>query len=412
MNKGQKTDTDILDWFTISYRNIYIVAGIVVALILGGGYYLFFKGQQTEAPPAEETEAPPTARLTSIEGNVRVKAQGTFEWVAATTAVALRQGDLVRTSPGATAEMTFVDGTTVLVRPDSLLTVEATGHTPGPRRRIALKVSSGRVHYSKSSVTGSAEVSTPTVKLTQAGPGKGGLSVADSGETDVRIFEGDSAMMETSDGRSFNLGAREAVRVDSTGRAGPRRELPSVPTLRTPPHEAEIAYKDPSETLTMLAWGDVPQAVGYRIQVDYNAHFNRPLIDNKVNGTSATAKGLAAGRYYWRVAAVAQGGEGSFADYSRFTIVSSAGKTPDGAPPPPLAIESLDVRTNILQVKGRTEPGAAVTVNGQRIDVGADGAFNEFVTLNTAGEQVVLIRAVGLNGGVAERKRTVVVAAF
>jgi hypothetical protein len=78
-------------------------------------------------------------------------------------------------------------------------------------------------------------------------------------------------------------------------------------------------------------------------------------------------------------------------------------------PPPPLLIESVDVRTNILQVKGRTEPGASVTVNGQPVDVQADGSFNEFITLDKPGAQVVLIRATGLQGGVAEVRRRVVV---
>ena len=68
------------------------------------------------------------------------------------------------------------------------------------------------------------------------------------------------------------------------------------------------------------------------------------------------------------------------------------------------------MRTNILQVKGRTEPGATVTVNGQRVDVQAATArFNDFITLEKAGRQVVVIRATGLNGGVNEQKRPVVV---
>jgi hypothetical protein len=67
------------------------------------------------------------------------------------------------------------------------------------------------------------------------------------------------------------------------------------------------------------------------------------------------------------------------------------------------------VRTNILQVKGRTEPGASVTVNGQPVDVQEDGTFNEYITLDKPGRQVVTIRSTGLSGGVREEKRSVVV---
>jgi hypothetical protein len=66
------------------------------------------------------------------------------------------------------------------------------------------------------------------------------------------------------------------------------------------------------------------------------------------------------------------------------------------------------LRTNILRIKGRSKPGATVTVNGGHIAVGADGTFNEFVTLDKPGQQVVLVRATSLNGGVSERRQSVV----
>ena len=102
------------------------------------------------------------------------------------------------------------------------------------------------------------------------------------------------------------------------------------------------------------------------------------------------------------------GVEGSFSALSAFSIARPTARA--GVPPPPLTVESLEVRNNILQIKGRSEPGASVTVNGQRVEVQADGSFNEFVTLDKAGAQVVEIRAVGLNGGVMVKRQSVVVA--
>ena len=62
-------------------------------------------------------------------------------------------------------------------------------------------------------------------------------------------------------------------------------------------------------------------------------------------------------------------------------------------------------------MRGRTEAGATLTVNGQRVDVGGDGSFNEFIQLpaEKAGRQIVVFRAVGINGGVTESKRPVMV---
>ena len=52
-----------------------------------------------------------------------------------------------------------------------------------------------------------------------------------------------------------------------------------------------------------------------------------------------------------------------------------------------------------------------MTVNGQRVDVASDGAFNEFIQLpaEKPGRQLVVFRAVGINGGVTEIKRPVMV---
>src|SRR5207245_2612701 len=102
------------------------------------------------------------------------------------------------------------------------------------------------------------------------------------------------------------------------------------------------------------------------------------------------------------------GVEGSFSDFVLFRVT----KPQAGAvqpTPPPLAIETLEARGNILQVKGKTEPGASLTVNGQRIDVATNGSFNEYITLEVGAKPVVVIRVTGINGGVTEQKRPVVI---
>src|SRR6266850_6912118 len=102
-----KDQDDIVDWFTVSYRSIYIAVGLVALLAGGVGYYYYSR----HAPVADTTPGPPstvtTARFTTVEGNVKVKTVGTFEWVSADPTMVLRKSDLVRTGNGATAEITF-----------------------------------------------------------------------------------------------------------------------------------------------------------------------------------------------------------------------------------------------------------------------------------------------------------------
>jgi hypothetical protein len=239
------------------------------------------------------------------------------------------------------------------------------------------------------------------------------IRVAEAGDSDISMFRG-SGHVETRTGQLIELSTSQAVRVDAAGKAGPKVTLPDMPVLLAPPHQAEISYPAPAQATTLLAWKEVPGSAGYHFQIDYSAYFSRPLYDRQGwKGNSIELRGLDVGKYYWRVAAVDKNGnQGQFSDFFRFSVAAPGRAPGAGGPPPPLTIQSLEVRSNILLIKGRTEAGASVTVNGQRVPVLDDGSFNEFITLDQAGKQVVVVRATGINGGVRELRRPVEVGAF
>ena len=411
--KGQD---DIVDWFTVSYRSIFIA--ILVVILVGGaaGYYFWTRN----APAAAAIEPPAatvtTARFTTLEGNVKVKTVGTFEWVNADRSMVLRKSDLVRTGAGAAAEITFFDGTTLHVRPDSLITIEESSEDPRTKlRRVAAHISSGEVQFNapRSTAAGAErEFSTPTLRTTTGEAAAGGVSVQESGESNVKLYTG-TATVATKTGDSVKLAANTQLKVDAAGKAEPVHALPQVPALLAPQHQTEITYQDPARATTLLVWKPVPGATAYHVMLDYNAYFNRPLVDRTgITDPSVEVRGLDVGKYYWRVAAVDKdNAEGSFSDFARFTVSRPQGGGRGTGDPPPIIIESLEVRQNILQVRGRTEPGATLTVNAQRVDVASDGAFNEFIQLpaERPGRQIVVFRSVGINGGVAEVKRPVMV---
>jgi hypothetical protein len=412
-----KSQDDMVDWFTVSYRSIF-VALLLVVLVGGGVGYYFWTRNAPAATPADAT--PPatitTARFTTLEGNVKVKTVGTFEWVNADRAMALRKSDLVRTGPGSAAEITFFDGTMLHVRPDSLITIEESSEDPRTKqRRVAAHISSGEVQFNAPRATAAGaerEFSTPTLRTTTREAAAGGVSVQESGESNVKLYTG-TATVATRTGDTVQLAANTQLKVDAAGKAEPVHNLPPVPALLAPQHQTEITYQDPTRATTLLVWKPVPGAAAYHVMLDYNAYFNRPLVDRTgITEPSVEVRGLDVGKYYWRVAAVDKDGvEGSFSDFARFTVSRPQGGGKGTGDPPPILIESIEVRQNILQVRGRTEPGATLTVNGQRVDVAADGGFNEFIQLpaEKPGRQVVVFRAVGINGGVAESKRPVMV---
>lgn len=413
--KHPRSSDDLLDWFTVSYRSIFLVIALVLvaAGVVGYRYYT----HNVPTPPVDDKPVAggvTTARFRTIEGSVKVKPVGTFEWVSADTGTVLRKSDLVRTSAGSAAEIAFFDGTIVHVRPDSLITIEETSVDPSTnQRKVAWHISSGEVNFQtvrRNAAGSAAEISTPSVRTSAGEQTEGGIRVAQSGDSDVRIWRG-SGEIETRTGERMSLGPAEAVKVDAAGKAAPKQVLPAVPTLLAPQHQTEITYPDPTRATTLLIWKAVPGAASYHVMLDYSAYFNRPIVDRGgISDSSVQLRGLDTGKYYWRVAAVDKSGvEGAFSEFARFTVVRRGGPGASGGPPPPLVIQELELRTNILQVKGRTEPGATVTVNGQRVDVQGDGSFNEFITLDKPGRQLVVVRAIGLAGGVNEQRRPVVV---
>jgi hypothetical protein len=408
--KEERSKVDLVEWFTVSYRSLYIVAGVALGLGAAGGFWYYYKHSPSSSPQAETVPTTAaSARFVSIEGSVQMKAAGSLRWESANKTMALNKADLVRTGSGSSAEIRFFNDAVFRVRPDSVFIIEESSEDPASKqRRAAVKIQSGEVNFQvpQRDVRGGATtISTPTVKTTAADEAEGNVNVAGGGVSTLRLFRG-TMQGQTTGGDKLALAANEGMKIDAQGRAGPKVVLPGVPTLTAPPPQADISYPNPAEATTLLAWKPVPGAVAYHVLVDMTASFNRPVVDRREwKPLSMELRGLDVGGYFWQVAAVDKDGtQGSFSEPSRFVVSQGAAH---GAPPQ-LSWESLNPRGNAVQIKGRTEAGAVLSVNGQRIDVRSDGSFNEFLTLSS-GRQEVVVRATSADGGVAELRRPVVV---
>jgi hypothetical protein len=394
---------DRIEWFTVSYRTLALAGG---ALVVAGalGWLVFGPKEPPPPPPASSVET--RVRFASFDGSVHVKPAGTLEWKAATLAMVLKQNDLVRTGSGATAEILFADGMKISVRPDTLITIVESSQNPVSRQqRTALAVQSGEANFQTAAREGSTTISTPTLRTTASRDTAGNIQVAESGETGLRIFKGQGEA-ETRSGQKVRLVANQGVTVDPAGTAGPTVDLPTVPLLTAPPNRADIAYEDLPGSVTLLVWNAVPGATGYRVMVDYSPTFARPLYDRQGHRpTQLEVRSLEAGSYYWKVAALdGRGSEGSFSDAWRFTLAAAPTST---GPTPLLVFEAAELKRNVLHVSGRTEPGATLTLNGERLEVQADGTFNEFLTFTGNAGATVVLRATTRNGGMVEDRRRV-----
>jgi hypothetical protein len=397
--------SDRIEWFTVRYRTLGLAGAAIVLLALVWWLVLV----RRTPPPSPVVDVETGARFMSIEGRVEVKRSGTLEWIPATMAIGLRQNDLVRTGSGGTAEIRLADGTVFNLRTDGLMTIEESTQNPVSRQqRVALSIQSGEANFQTAArtVPGSTTFTTPTVRTTTDRETTGNIRVdGNTGATGLKIFQG-SARAETKTGQRIDLKNNEGVAVDAAGAAGPKLTLPQVPQLTAPPNQTEVAYQDLARAVTLLVWSAVPDASAYRVLVDYSPNFARPLYDRQsVHATQLELRGLDAGTYYWKVAAVDDKSvEGSYSDLWHFTLAKAP---PSAATPPPLVVETVELKGNVLHVRGRTEPGASLSCNGARLEVQPDGTFNEFLTFEGDAAGTVLIRASGVRGGVAEVRHQV-----
>ena len=405
-NQPRPGGRDRIEWFTVRYRTL-VLAGIG-GLAVAAAAWVFF-APRTPPPPATASRVETGARFSLIEGSVQVKRAGQLQWLDATKAMVLRQNDLVRTGPGGTAEIRFEDTSVFSVRPDSLITIAESTQNPLSREQtVSLSIESGEANFQTPArgVPGSTTITTPSARATAQRDTAGNIQVEKGGATDLRIFKG-TGEVQTRAGQRVALASNEGLKVDATGAAGAKVALPGVPQLDSPPDRSELLFPDPTQGLTMLTWAGVPGVANYRVVVDFSPSFARPLYDRRGHRpTQMELRNLEAGEYFWRVSAAdASGTEGGFSDVWRFTVGKTAAAA---ATPPPLSVETLEIKGNLLHVRGRTEPGAALTVNGERLDVQADGTFDEFLTFE-GGATAILVRVTSTRGGIAEMRRRAVV---
>jgi hypothetical protein len=384
------------------YKDPFSIIGWGIALGSIVAYWYFFVRKPAPKPGQQ------IARLTAVEGAVKVKPNAREAWESARLSDQLHVGDVVQTEPRAGAQISFNSGSVVSVRPDSVVYIGGSAEAS----TAAWRVQSGHVNFSVGDET--TEIVTPTVRTTALQNASGDIDVADAGETDVKIFRG-QAEVETTQGQKITLTENQAVQVDAAGKAGARLDLPPPPTLVAPAAKARLPRVAPPEASARLSWNAVKNGVTYRVAMDYNVTqanllLSAALDEPDIAGTSHDITGLNVGRYFWRVSAVNQDGlEGAFSRVSFFAVVEPETPQPTPTPgvkPPALVLETLDeVVPGVVYVGGRTDPGATVVVDGNAVKVMPDGSFSEYVRRSGPGE--VVVRATGADGQFAEQARAV-----
>ena len=154
--------------------------GIALASILA--YWYFFVRKPVPKPGQQ------IARLTAVDGKVKVKPNAMEAWSDAPLSTQLHVGDVVQTETRAGAEISFNSGSVVKVRSDSVVYIGGSAEAS----TAAWRVQTGRVNFSVGSEA--TEIVTPTLKTTALENASGNIDVGEGGATGVKIFTGEARL--------------------------------------------------------------------------------------------------------------------------------------------------------------------------------------------------------------------------
>lgn len=404
-------------WHTVKYRTVLLYAVVVTTIVLATTYLVFpevsanvvkrLSDVMTPRDNGVATISARQARFVNLDGKVQVKKENSVEWTTADYQITLDKGDLVQTGPEGVARIAFADGTTYTVKGDTLVTVEENIVAQDRASQVAVHISSGQVDLAtgKWEVPGSsAQVSFENAVASLRENSRAAVnSDAKGNEQQITVSTGSAEL--TRGNEHVDIGQHERVSFPTNGQIT-KTDVLAPPELAEPSNLAPITVADPKHDPVHFSWKPVQMAKQYEFQVSTTAMFNHISADKKVATSSVDVAGLDPGDYFWRVRAIDEANNVSDpSDSLRFTLVVQ-GKEQEML----LEVDDTQLQGNIVEVIGRTEPGATLIINGDQVaDIHPDGHFRYFTQPMAKGSHTIAISGQNRRGGSATKRVDVVI---
>ncbi len=413
-----------LRWTTVSYSSV-ATALLLLAFAVGFVFYMLApntfhagtnavgslvnRGIAKIAGNAQDTQSasgPQQAKITNVDGVVKVKRADGNTWVTANIGMLLERGDVVQTSSEGLAKVVFTDGTNYTVKPDSLIVIEENIANASSQTQVKVQLTTGTVDlYTGTYAQGSKSQVSVSGATASLAPESAAMVRNDPRADEHEILAKKGAVEVVRGREAQRLTEYDKVSFKSNSPTMTKTKEISPPTLITPANMAPIFAKGPAAV--EFSWTQVEAAVAYRIQVSRNPFFTSTVFDRRVEQTALKVPNMAQGAYYWRLQSIDINGKQSVeSERNRFTVVPRGTEAVSVL----LEIESLVQHGRLIEVKGRTEPNAKVIINNQEVsDVRPDGSFTFFTMQFPVGENVITVTAQNARGGVNTKQQTVVI---
>lgn len=404
-------------WKAVTYKTVLVYGFLLVAIISSGIYlakpdlYSVVVKKLNSAVSSNDGEALAAdqkhAKFVNLDGKVQVKKVNSVQWVEADFRTLLDKGDLVQTGSDANARITFADGTIYTVKPDTLVTVEENSTENDKPTSVAVQINHGAVDLATpnfSSPDSKAAISTEDANAQLRSNSR--LAVKNDPEKKESEFVVSSGSAQVRRGEEkIDLAPWEKITIPNGGTIQKSTVL-APPDLVEPLNLAPIIAENPKIFPVHFEWKSVPNAVSYNLRISTTAMFTKTVKEAKSSGTAADISGLDPGDYFWNVTAIDTKKQTSeVSEIFKFTLVAQ-GKSQSMV----LEIDGTQLHGHVAEIVGRTEPGAALIVNGQSVpNIAPDGTFRHFTEQLDPGQHTISIIGSNRRGGTAMKQVSIVV---
>jgi hypothetical protein len=404
-------------WKAVTYKTVIGYALLAVAIISGGIYLakpdLYKVVIQKISDKVGDPEVEPLnadqkhAKFVNLDGKVEVKKVDSVQWVVADFRTMLDKGDQIKTGPDGDARITFGDGTTYTMKPDSLVVVEENSTDNNQAHSSGIGITTGTVDWATPTFTladSKAQVRVEDTKA-QLGSNSRGAVKADPDNKSSEIVVASGTAQVQRGGERIDLAQYEKATIPSSG-AIQKSNILAPPELVAPLNLSPIIAENPKISPVRFEWKPVQDAVSYSLRVSTTSMFTKTVKEAKVSSTAVEITGLDPGDYFWNVTATDGKKQTSeVGETFKFTLVAQ-GKSQSML----LEIDQTQLHGRVAEIVGRTEPGAALIVNGQSVpNVSPDGSFRHFTEPLDPGQHTISIIGSNRRGGTAMKQVSIVV---
>ncbi len=400
-------------WHAVSYKTVALVLILAAALVFVSVYFVFpnvYAYVVKKVTEAGQPDPDPVAsgqskiKFVNLDGKVQVKKVNSVQWVDADFHTVLDKGDLIQTGGDGLARITFADSTAYVVKPDTLVTVEENNVTHD-QTSTAVHINTGQVDLSTASSPNSRAAVSGEDFTAQVRPNSHATVKSDpkAGEGEITLTSGSADVQHGQE--HVEIGTYQRATIAGSGPIQ-KTDVLAPPELSEPRNLAPIVTENPKTASIHFEWKPVPDAVSYTLRISTTTMFTKLVREVRVSGTSADITGLDAGDYFWDVIGTDSKKQTSSPSEPFKFALFAQGKAQDMA----LEITGTQIHGRFAEISGRTEPGAALIINGQPVaNITPDGNFRYFTEAMEPGEHTIVIVGQNRRGGTARQQISIVV---